>query len=265
MEYLGGGSLADRVNGVPQDPRWAAALVRGLADAMAVVHGERVIHRDLKPRNVVFTADGTPKITDYGLAKLLDEESSHTLSGQSPGTPSYMAPEQAGAKSHLIGPATDVYAARGGPVRAPHGPPAIPGSNRPRYARTRALPAAGFAAGIAAQAVPGPRDGGPEMPGERPRTTLPVGDGTRRRPRPLARWQGDPGAASGHAPAVLAVVLATPGPHGVPRLRRAADDPHDHWAHDRLLGRGRPASSGRRPLRGGAGDDRGPPRCYGPD
>jgi WD40 repeat protein/aminoglycoside phosphotransferase (APT) family kinase protein len=110
LEYLDGGSLAQRLGGEPQDPRWAAALIRTLAEAVAVGHARGVVHRDLKPRNVLFGSDGVPKITDFGLAKLLDEDLGHTATGQSTGTPAYMAPEQLGTSRQPIGPAADVYA-----------------------------------------------------------------------------------------------------------------------------------------------------------
>src|SRR5262245_64180813 len=72
LEYLAGGSLAGRLKDSALSPRDAAALVETLARAMQVAHEKGIIHRDLKPANVLLTADGTPKITDFGLVKFLD-------------------------------------------------------------------------------------------------------------------------------------------------------------------------------------------------
>jgi eukaryotic-like serine/threonine-protein kinase len=109
LEFCGGGSLEKKLNGTPLPAREAAALVETLARAMQAAHEHHVIHRDLKPANVLLTEDGTPKVTDFGLAKKLDE-AGQTQSGAIMGTPSYMAPEQAGGKSGFIGPAADIYA-----------------------------------------------------------------------------------------------------------------------------------------------------------
>jgi serine/threonine protein kinase len=109
MEYLEGGNLARRLEGSPQAPREAAALLEMLARAVHAAHEKHVIHRDLKPANVLFTADNIPKIVDFGLAKRLGEERHQTQSGAILGTPGYMAPEQAGGKNRDVGPHTDVY------------------------------------------------------------------------------------------------------------------------------------------------------------
>ncbi len=116
MEYCPGGSLSARLKGsggTPWDAYEAAALVRTLASAMKAAHRQDIIHRDLKPGNILLDAEGRPKITDFGLAKRLDDALSGqnlTASGAMLGTPSYMAPEQAGRTRQRIGPPADIYA-----------------------------------------------------------------------------------------------------------------------------------------------------------
>ena len=110
LEFCPGGNLAQKLKGTPLPPREAAALVEKLARAMHAAHEKGVLHRDLKPANVLLADDGAPKITDFGLAKKLDADAGRTRTGAVMGTPSYMAPEQAGGKSKEIGPACDVYA-----------------------------------------------------------------------------------------------------------------------------------------------------------
>jgi hypothetical protein len=109
LELVEGGSLSRKLAGAPFPPPQAARLIETLARAMHYAHGRGVVHRDLTPSNVLLAEDGTPKITDFGLAKKLDEVG-QTASGAILGTPSYMAPEQARGQSKEIGPATDVYA-----------------------------------------------------------------------------------------------------------------------------------------------------------
>jgi predicted Ser/Thr protein kinase len=109
MEYLEGGNLEDMIAARPQPPRQAAELVELLALAIHAAHQHAVIHRDLKPANVLLTADGAPKISDFGLAKRLDVSGGPTLTEHILGTPSYMAPEQAAGRSKHVGPGTDVY------------------------------------------------------------------------------------------------------------------------------------------------------------
>jgi hypothetical protein len=110
MEYVAGGSLASRLDGTPVPPRAAATLTRTLADAVHAAHRAGVIHRDLKPANVLIAGDGTPKITDFGLAKRFDAGDGHSATGDILGTPSYMSPEQAEGRVSEVSPATDVYA-----------------------------------------------------------------------------------------------------------------------------------------------------------
>ncbi|HND51880.1 MAG TPA: protein kinase [Pirellulaceae bacterium] len=109
LEFVDGGTLAERLRANSLSFADAAKLVETLARAMQAAHDRNVVHRDLKPANVLLTKDGVPKITDFGLARQLDDDSGATQSGAVLGTPSYMAPEQAGGRAHEAGPAADVY------------------------------------------------------------------------------------------------------------------------------------------------------------
>jgi serine/threonine protein kinase len=129
MEFVPGGSLSQRLNGEPQSPATSADIVRKLARAVHTAHQAGVVHRDLKPANVLLafsretpaSADCTlarvsrlnecePKVADFGLAKQLDSGAGPTRSGEVLGTPSYMAPEQAGGMTRQVTPLVDVYA-----------------------------------------------------------------------------------------------------------------------------------------------------------
>ena len=109
MVYVDGGTLAGRLADGPMEPLAAAHLVHAVADAVAYAHDRGVIHRDLKPSNVLLTLDGTPKVSDFGLAKRAGSSDGHTLEGQVIGTPSYMPPEQARGEIEAIGPLSDIY------------------------------------------------------------------------------------------------------------------------------------------------------------
>ncbi|HEV3386735.1 MAG TPA: serine/threonine-protein kinase, partial [Gemmata sp.] len=122
MQFVDGPSLAKKLNGAAYTARDAAELLRVCAQAVQYAHERGVIHRDLKPANILLAGrkigeDGgktaeeieIPKITDFGLAKRIDEVAAMTGTGQIMGTPSYMAPEQASSKKD-IGPAVDIYA-----------------------------------------------------------------------------------------------------------------------------------------------------------
>jgi hypothetical protein len=129
LELCEGGSLSARLDGTPWPGRRAAQLVEALARAVEAAHRRGIVHRDLKPANVLLApvpagqsaclsfpgpgqaeAGYDPKVTDFGLAKRLDGGQGQTQSGAVVGTPSYMAPEQAGGKNKEVGPAADVYA-----------------------------------------------------------------------------------------------------------------------------------------------------------
>jgi hypothetical protein len=111
MEFVDGGSLSRKIKADgPLAPAEAARLTEALAHAVEAAHRLRVLHRDLKPSNILLTTDGSPKVSDFGLAKRLDAEDGMTQAGALLGTPSYMAPEQAAGMNNKVGPHTDVYA-----------------------------------------------------------------------------------------------------------------------------------------------------------
>jgi serine/threonine-protein kinase len=110
MGFVDGQSLSQRLAGGPLPPREAAALMIQVARAIDYAHHSGVIHRDLKPGNILLDRKGNPRVTDFGLAKRLHSDSGLTGSGQILGTPSYMPPEQAAGHRGGVGPAADVYA-----------------------------------------------------------------------------------------------------------------------------------------------------------
>ncbi len=113
MEYLAGGSLKDRLAQRQPDlalfaPAEALAMLRPVAAALDYAHAAGAVHRDIKPNNILFTADGQAVISDFGVARILSESAGLSVAGRIVGTPAYMAPEQASG-----GPVTasaDLYA-----------------------------------------------------------------------------------------------------------------------------------------------------------
>jgi serine/threonine protein kinase len=109
MEFLEGGSLRARLARGSLPPKEAAELALALAEGVAAAHRAGIVHRDLKPANVLYRGDGTPVITDFGVAKRQGDDTALTITGTVLGTPSYMAPEQAAGRTD-VGPAADVHA-----------------------------------------------------------------------------------------------------------------------------------------------------------
>ena len=109
MKLIEGLSLSQKLDGKPIDARLAARIVRDVAAGIAHAHQNEIVHRDLKPGNVLLDAGDTPLVTDFGLAKLSDEESDLTRTGQAIGTPAYMPPEQASGDRNKIDHRSDVY------------------------------------------------------------------------------------------------------------------------------------------------------------
>lgn len=110
LELIEGDTLADRLNQGVMPARDAASLIAVLARAVHFAHEREILHRDLKPGNVLLAADGTPKLTDFGLAKRLDLAQGETKTGEILGTVAYMAPEQATGVTRNIGRGCDIHA-----------------------------------------------------------------------------------------------------------------------------------------------------------
>ena len=109
MDYVEGRSLSDLIADGPVPADKAAAYVQAVASAVHYAHQHDILHRDLKPPNVLVDRSDRPRITDFGLAKRIEGDSDLTVSGTVLGTPGYMAPEQAAGKGGEVGVTSDVY------------------------------------------------------------------------------------------------------------------------------------------------------------
>jgi len=107
-DYIDGGTLADQL-GTPLPLEYAMGILGPIAAALDYAHARGIVHRDIKPQNVLMTREGTPVLTDFGLAKIVGPGSGMTQAGSLMGTADYMAPELAGG-AEAAGPAADQYA-----------------------------------------------------------------------------------------------------------------------------------------------------------
>ncbi|MGC2627239.1 MAG: protein kinase [Candidatus Udaeobacter sp.] len=109
MKFVEGGQLDEVVKRTPMSIRQAAKLIAKVAGTVHYAHEHGILHRDIKPGNILLDVKGEPHLTDFGLARLLESESSVTHTLEVLGTPSYMAPEQAVGNNAAISKVTDVY------------------------------------------------------------------------------------------------------------------------------------------------------------
>lgn len=109
MEFVEGRPLDQLIAGAEITPKRAATLTLGICQGLARAHDQGILHRDIKPANILIDKQGIPKITDFGLAKDLDEDSGLTQSGVTMGSPLYMSPEQANGETELIDQRSDIY------------------------------------------------------------------------------------------------------------------------------------------------------------
>ncbi|HVS48729.1 MAG TPA: serine/threonine-protein kinase, partial [Candidatus Dormibacteraeota bacterium] len=107
VEYVPGGSLGDKLGQGPLDPGAALRYLRGVAAGLDYAHGLGIVHRDVKPANILLEKDDTPVLADFGLVKLMQGTSLRSMTGVTTGTPAYMAPEQ--VTGNDVGPAADRY------------------------------------------------------------------------------------------------------------------------------------------------------------
>src|SRR5215475_11090378 len=109
MKYAAAGSLRAAATTLRAKPRECVELMAKVARGIAYAHGKGVLHRDLQPGNILLDEDGEPMVSDFGLAKWLDQDSDLTRSLETLGTPGYIAPEQAECRGAALTSAADIY------------------------------------------------------------------------------------------------------------------------------------------------------------
>jgi hypothetical protein len=165
MAYIDGPTLAAELKRCgPCPPKQAAELVRTVAEAMQYAHDQGVVHRDLKPGNILLTAEREPVVTDFGLAVRTDQDS--VVQGAVCGTPHYMSPEQAAGDAAKVGERSDVFAL--GVILfemlTGHPPFAYDTGCRPPDGTERDLLAREVLDKVQREAIPGVRDRRPDLP-----------------------------------------------------------------------------------------------------
>ena len=254
LEFVEGGSLAQRLAGTPLPAREAAALVETLAEAVQAAHDGGVVHRDLKPANVLLTADGTPKITDFGLAKRLDGEAGLTQTGdRARARPATWPPSRPRAGRTRSGrPRTSTRWGRSSTRLLTGRPPfraATVGGDDPRRSSSdEPVPPSRLERRGAAR----PGDDLPEVPAQGAGGALPERGGPGGRPAPVPAGRADHGPGPGPGGAAGPVDAAPAGPGGGPGGGPGAGDRPGRrralavvgGACDRAGGGGRPAGGG---------------------
>jgi serine/threonine protein kinase/tetratricopeptide (TPR) repeat protein len=109
MKYATGGSLRTAAPALRNNPRECVRVMAKVARAIAYAHGKGILHRDLQPGNILLDENGEPMVSDFGLAKWLDQTSDLTRTLETLGTPGYIAPEQAECVADKLSPAADIY------------------------------------------------------------------------------------------------------------------------------------------------------------
>ena len=258
FEFIEGGGLDQRLQGVPQLPKLAAQLIKTLAHAVQFAHTRSIIHRDLKPANILLsqharptiaaeptltgrevagsgeivlagasgddkdqtladsgaatrssediTGFGFPKISDFGLAKNLDNDAQQTKSGAILGTPSYMAPEQATGRVDAIGPATDMYALGAILYEIADWPASVPRADGDRDVGSSPLAGAAVVAAYSTERAARSRNDLFEVSAKRSFAAVRLGGCAGRRPRPFPARRASPRSAGQHDRANVAMV-----------------------------------------------------------